>query len=219
VVVSEAKDEASLAAAIEELRTRDKVLDHLVEVAGPIHHRPRAGGGHFSALARAIVFQQLSGTVIQAIFGHLESAVGGEVTAESIAATADAELLGAGLSHAKLASLRDLSAKVLDGSVDLEGSSVLDDDEIAEALVTVRGIGPWTVDVYLMFELRRLDVWPVGDLGVRQGYGVAWRVAPPPSARDLMPLGDPFRPYRTVAARYCWEALALFRRGTDPSLR
>jgi 3-methyladenine DNA glycosylase/8-oxoguanine DNA glycosylase len=98
VVVSEAKDEASLAAAIEELRTRDKVLDHLVEVAGPIHHRPRAGGGHFSALARAIVFQQLSGTVVQAIFGHLESAVGGEVTAESIAATADAELLGAGLS-------------------------------------------------------------------------------------------------------------------------
>ena len=73
--------------------------------------------------------------------------------------------------------------------------------------------------MYLMFELRRLDVWPVDDLGVRQGYGLAWGLSPPPLAKELAPLGDPFRPYRSVVARYCWEAVALFRGGTDPSLR
>ena len=70
--------------------------------------------------------------------------------------------------------------------------------------------------MYLMFELRRLDVWPVDDLGVRQGYGLAWRRQPPPTAKELLPLGEPFRPYRSVVARYCWEAVALFRGGTDP---
>jgi DNA-3-methyladenine glycosylase II len=73
--------------------------------------------------------------------------------------------------------------------------------------------------MYLMFELRRLDVWPVGDLGVRQGYGSAWRIDPPPSAKQLAPLGERFRPYRSIAARYCWAAVALLRGGTDPALR
>jgi 3-methyladenine DNA glycosylase/8-oxoguanine DNA glycosylase len=73
--------------------------------------------------------------------------------------------------------------------------------------------------MFLMFELRRLDVWPIDDLGVRQGYRLAWGVDPPPVARDLGPLGEPFRPYRSIVARYCWEAVALFRGGTDPSLR
>jgi DNA-3-methyladenine glycosylase II len=73
--------------------------------------------------------------------------------------------------------------------------------------------------MYLIFELRRLDVWPVDDLGVRQGYGLAWGLTPPPLVKELAPLGDRFRPYRSVVARYCWEAVALFRGGTDPSLR
>jgi 3-methyladenine DNA glycosylase/8-oxoguanine DNA glycosylase len=73
--------------------------------------------------------------------------------------------------------------------------------------------------MYLMSELRRLDVWPVDDLGVRQGYGLAWGLDPPPLAPELVPLGEPFRPYRSIVARYCWEAVALFRGGTDPRLR
>lgn len=73
--------------------------------------------------------------------------------------------------------------------------------------------------MYLMFELRRLDVWPVGDLGVRQGYGLAWGLADAPTAKELGPLGDRFAPYRSVVARYCWEAVRLFRGGTDPALR
>jgi len=71
----------------------------------------------------------------------------------------------------------------------------------------------------LLPAVRRLDVWPVDDLGVRQGYGIAWQLDPPPSAKELAPLGDRFRPYRSIVARYCWEAVALFRSGTDPTLR
>ncbi len=93
------------------------------------------------------------------------------------------------------------------------------DEEVIADLVTVRGIGRWTAEMYLMFELRRLDIWPVDDLGVRQGYGLAWGLATAPSAKDLVPLGDRFRPYRSVVARYCWEAVSLFRGGTDPGLR
>jgi DNA-3-methyladenine glycosylase II len=86
--------------------------------------------------------------------------------------------------------------------------------------VTVRGIGRGTAEMYLMFQLRRFDVWPVDDLGVRQGYGLAWKLDPPPSAKELAPLGDRFRPYRSVVARYCWAAVPLFRRGgTDPASR
>ena len=93
-----------------------------------------------------------------------------------------------------------------------------DDATVTDEGETRRGIGRWTAEMYLMFQLRRLDVWPVDDLGVRQGYGLAWRVDPPPTAKELAPLGDRFRPFRSVVARYCWEAVALSRAGIDPAL-
>jgi DNA-3-methyladenine glycosylase II len=209
----------SLSAAIQEVAARDPVIAHLVELAGPISHRPHDPDGHFGALVRSIVVQQLAGRAAQAIYGRVRVAVGESLTPEAMSAVPDEALRGAGLSANKLASLRDLSAKVLDGTVDLHRVSRLRDEEIIAALVTVRGIGRWTAEMYLMFELRRLDVWPVDDLGVRQGYGLAWDLAPAPTARELAPLGDRFRPYRSVAARYCWEAVHLFRGGTDPALR
>jgi 3-methyladenine DNA glycosylase/8-oxoguanine DNA glycosylase len=210
---------SSLSAAVEEVAARDPVLAHLVALVGPIRHRPRSSDGHFSALARAIVFQQLAGRAAQAIFGRVVLAVGGELSPEALAAVPDERLRAAGLSGNKVKSLRDLSAKVLDGTVDLNRSSRRSDDEIIASLVAVRGIGTWTAEMYLIFELRRLDVWPVDDLGVRQGYGLAWGLAAPPLPKELAPLGDRFRPYRSIVARYCWEAVALFRGGTDPSLR
>jgi 3-methyladenine DNA glycosylase/8-oxoguanine DNA glycosylase len=150
----------------------------------------------------------------------VRAAVDDTLTPETLNAVPDDVLRAAGLSGNKLASLRDLSAKVLDGTVELDGSSRLDDEELIAGLVTVRGIGRWTAEMYLMFQLRRFDVWPVDDLGVRQGYGLAWELDPPPTAKELGPLGDRFRPYRSVVARYCWAAVALFRRaGTDPALR
>ena len=209
----------SLAAAIEEVAARDPVLANLVALVGPIRHRPRSSDGHFGALVRAIVFQQLAGRAAQAIHGRVLAAVGGELSPEALAAVPDEALRAAGLSANKLASVRDLSAKVLNGTVDLTATSRQSDDEITASLVSVRGIGRWTAEMYLMFELRRLDVWPVDDLGVRQGYGHAWRIDPPPLAKELAPRGEPFRPYRSIVARYCWEAVALFRGGTDLSLR
>ena len=209
----------ALATAIDNVAARDPVLAHLVAVVGPIKHRPRDPDGHFGALVRAIVFQQLAGLAAQAIHQRVRGTVGGEVTPDALAKVPDDALRAAGLSSNKLASLRDLSTKVLDGTVDLDRSSRISDDEIIAALVTVRGIGRWTAEMYLMFELRRLDVWPVDDLGVRQGYGLAWRLDAPPLAKELTPLGERFRPYRSVVARYCWEAVALSRGGTDPSLR
>lgn len=211
--------QTSLATATERVATRDPVLANLVARVGPLKHRPRHPDGHFGALARSIVFQQLAGRAAQAILGRLVIVLGGKLTPEAIAATPDELLRGAGLSGNKLASLRDLSSKVLSGAVDLNASPRRSDEEIIADLVTVRGIGRWTAEVYLMFELRRLDIWPVGDLGVRQGFGLAWNISPPPVARELLPLGEPFRPYRTVVARYCWEAVALYRGGTDVSLR
>ena len=209
----------SLSTAIDDVAARDPVLAHLVELVGPIKYRPRNPDGRFGALVRSIVFQQLAGRAAQAIHQRVSGTVGGEVTAAALAKVSDESLRAAGLSANKLASLRDLSTKVLDGTVDLDRSSRKSDDEIVAALVTVRGIGRWTAEMYLMFELRRLDVWPVDDLGVRQGYGLAWGLDPPPHAKELAPLGERFRPYRSVVARYCWESVALFRGGTDPSLR
>jgi 3-methyladenine DNA glycosylase/8-oxoguanine DNA glycosylase len=209
----------SLSDVISEVGARDPVVANLVALAGPIRHRPRNPDGHFGALARSIVFQQLAGRAAQAIHGRVLAAVGGQISPEALAVTPDDVLRAAGLSANKLASLRDLSTKVLDGSVDLGASSRRSDEEVIAGLVTVRGIGRWTAEMYLMFELRRLDVWPVDDLGVRQGYGLAWGLAAAPTPKELGPLGDRFRPYRSVVARYCWEAVGLHREGTDPGLR
>lgn len=210
----------SLRAAIDEVAARDPVLARLVEVVGPIAHRPRDPDGPFGALVRAIVYQQLAGHAARAIHGRVRGAVGETLTPETLTAVPDEALRAAGLSAKKLASLRDLSAKVLDGSVVLERSSRLSDDALIAALVSVRGIGRWTAEMYLMFQLRRPDVWPVDDLGVRQGYGLAWKLEQLPTAKELAPLGERFRPHRSVVARYCWAAVPLFRRGaTEPEHR
>jgi len=210
----------SLAAAVQEVTERDAVLARLVEEIGPIRHRPRDPDGPFGSLVRAIVFQQLAGSAARAIHARVRAAVGETLTPETLAAVPDDALRAAGLSTNKLASLRDLSARVLDGTVVLTRTSSRSDDELIARLVSVRGIGRWTAEMYLMFQLRRLDVWPVDDLGVRQGYGLAWEIDPPPTAKELAPLGDRFRPYRSVVARYCWAAVPLYRRGgTSPELR
>jgi DNA-3-methyladenine glycosylase II len=196
------------------------VLADLVSRVGPIRHRPLDPDGPFAALARAIVFQQLAGRAAQAIYGRLRAAVGETLTPEALNGVSDADLRAAGLSANKLASLRDLSAKVLDGTVMLTRTSRRSDQELIERLTAVRGIGRWTAEMYLMFQLRRLDVWPVDDLGVRQGYALAWKLDPTPTPKQLEPLGDRFRPYRSIVARYCWAAVPLLRPGgTAASLR
>jgi DNA-3-methyladenine glycosylase II len=200
----------SHAAAAGLLATRDPVLADLIAAAGPIRIRRRTGS-HFAGLVEAIVYHQLAGAAATAIHRRLVAALNDDVQPEALLALSDEALRAVGLSANKARSLRDLATKVLDGTVVLSprGLSRQSDEEVIARLSTVRGIGPWTAQMFLLFRLRRLDVWPTGDFGVRQGYGLAWNV-PMPTARELEPLGDPYRPYRTVVAWYCWRAVELY---------
>ena len=116
-------------------------------------------------------------------------------------------LRGAGLSGAKAASILDLATKVEEGLVELDRVARLPDDEVVRELVLVRGIGEWTAHMFLMFQLGRLDVWPTLDLGVRTGYARMFGLAEPPTSKELAPLGDRFRPYRSLVAWWCWRAV------------
>ncbi len=215
---TEPKRRVSVGDAARILASRDPVIARLIADAGPPSLR-RPHDSHFAALVRAIVYQQLAGVAAAAIHGRLIAKLDGGVTPEALIALADEDLRAVGLSANKTASLRDLATKVLDGTVDLSprGLSRQADDEITTRLSTVRGIGPWTADMFLMFQLRRLDVWPTGDFGVRRGYGLAWNV-PMPGARALQPLGEPYRPYRSIAAWYCWRAVELYAGAADSAL-
>lgn len=198
------------------LAERDAVMATLVAAAGPIKLR-KPFDTHFAALVRSIVYQQLAGKAAAAIHGRLVSALDGEVEPSALLSLTDEQMRAAGLSANKTASLRDLAARVLDGTVVLDPLRLAreSDEEVIARLSTVRGIGEWTAQMFLLFQLRRLDVWPTGDLGVRRGYGLAWGV-PMPTPRQLAGLGDHLRPYRSVAAWYCWRACEIYA-GAAPS--
>jgi DNA-3-methyladenine glycosylase II len=200
------------------LAARDPVIARLVDETGPPRLRRSPGSG-FATLVRAIVYQQLAGRAAAAIHGRLLAALDGDPQPESLLALSDETFRAAGLSGAKVASLRDLAAKVADGSVLLSPRALSrqSDDEVVARLSSVRGIGRWTAEMFLMFHLRRLDVWPTGDLGVRRGFGLAWQIQTP-TARQLEPLGDPYRPYRSVVAWYCWRAAERYAGAADSAL-
>ena len=204
------------AAAI--LADRDPVLRRLVAEAGPPRVRPPAET-HFESLVRAVTYQQLAGAAAAAIHGRLVTALGGEVTPERLLSLPPEALRAAGLSANKAASLQDLSAKVLDGTVVLDPAGLRreSDEEVVTRLSAVRGIGKWTAEMFLMFQVRRLDVWPTGDLGVRKGFGLAWGI-PMPTPKQLEPLGEPYHPYRSVVAWYCWRAAELYAGAADSAL-
>src|SRR5499433_326779 len=204
------------AAAI--LAERDPVLHRLVAEVGLARVRPPAET-HFGALVRAVVYQQLAGAAAAAINGRLIAALDGEVTPQRLLSLSTDTLRSVGLSGNKTASLRDLAAKVLDGTVVLDPPRLRaeSDAEVVTRLTAVQGIGKWTAEMFLMFQLRRLDVWPTGDLGVRKGYGLAWGI-PTPTAKQLEPLGEPYRPYRSVVAWYCWRASELYSGAADSAL-
>ena len=193
----------------------DPAMARLIEQVGPLEIRP-AIGTHFAALARSIMFQQLAGAAAAAIHGRLVATLGGEVSAQSVLAADPADLRRAGLSAAKLASLRDLAERTASGEVPLDGIEALPDDEVVERLSRVRGIGRWTAEMFLMFELRRADVWPVDDLGVRQGWRLAHGADAMLPPRALQLEGERFRPYRSAAAWYCWQAVHLSRARDTP---
>lgn len=184
----------------------DPALRPWVERIGPPRLR-RVTEDAFQYLVRAIVYQQLAGAAAATIHGRLAEALKGRVTPRAVLRAPEERLRGAGLSAGKLAAIRDLAAKA--PSLGLDDLHRLDDDEVTARLTTVRGIGPWTAQMYLIFALRRPDVWPVGDLGVRSGYARIHALSAVPGAKDLLPLGEPYRPWRSAAAWYCWRALEV----------
>jgi DNA-3-methyladenine glycosylase II len=198
----------ALREASEILAGNDPVIRSMIERIGPPDlRRGRPRREHFAELARAIVYQQLAGRAAAAIHGRFVALFADEIpTPEAVLALRVDQLRAVGLSASKTASIRDLAEKVVDGTVELDRISRLPDEEVIRELVLVRGIGRWTAEMFLIFQLGRLDVWPVDDFGVRKGYGILYRLAEMPKPRALMPLGDRFRPYRTVAAWYCWRA-------------
>jgi DNA-3-methyladenine glycosylase II len=200
------RPEAALRAGADALAERDPVIARLREAFGPPVLR-RPSEPPFAALVRSVTHQQLAGPAARAIHGRLVAALAGEVTPERVLATPDDVLRGCGLSLRKIASVQDLARKALDGSVRLDPRRLArtSDDEIVAALSTVTGIGRWSAEIFLIFSLRRPDVWPTGDLGVRKGYAAAWG-GTVPTPKHLDPLGEPYRPYRTVLAWYCWQA-------------
>ena len=194
------------------LSRRDPIMRALIKKAGPSVIGRRRNRTSFESLVRAIVFQQLAGAAASAIYGRVVALFPrGRVIPENVLAVSEDSLRGAGLSVAKVASIRDFATKALDGTVPLRSLGRLPDDEIVARLVTVRGIGRWTAEMFLLFQLGRPDVWPVDDLGVRNGYRIAYELPAMPTAKELGPLGDPYRPYRSYAAWYCWQAVHIAR--------
>jgi DNA-3-methyladenine glycosylase II len=168
----------------------------------------------FYYLARAIVYQQLAGAAARTIHERFIAALGGDVSPERVLRVRESTLRKAGLSAAKLAAIRDLAAKVRSGEVEVHDLHEQSDEEVIDRLVKVRGIGPWTAQMYLMFRLHRPDVWPVLDYGVRAGFAKIHALDELPGQKQLGPLGDAYRPWRSAAAFYCWRALELSRKKT-----
>jgi 3-methyladenine DNA glycosylase/8-oxoguanine DNA glycosylase len=205
--------------AAQELAARDPVMARLIELGGPVRIRPPRDPDHFVDLAETIVYQQLAGAAARAIWGRVAALFDGAITPQAVLAVSDDDLRAAGLSRNKTTSMRDLAARVADGTVPLDGIRRLKDDEIVDRLSQVRGIGRWTAEMFLIFQLRRPDVWPVDDYGVRKGYAVAYGLPAPPPPKQLHLEGERFRPYRTTAAWYLWRAVDLSLTPADLRVR
>jgi len=202
-----ALDPETLRKATSSLRRSDPVLAAIIRDVGPCRLRADARGGAFAALVESIVYQQITGKAAASIYGRVRRLVRRRHPRpqDILGATADA-LRQAGLSRQKVAYLRDLSERVRDG-LKLRAMGRREDEAIIEALTEVKGIGRWTVEMFLIFRLGRLDVLPVHDYGIRKAMQRAYRFRKLPSPDRMRRLAEPWRPYRTVACWYLWRSL------------
>lgn len=204
--------------ALAALRAADRNLARVIRRAGPFTMRPERMQSLFHALLRAIVFQQLSGKAASTILSRVLAIYpeGKRVRPEQILETPDEALRGAGLSRNKLLAVKDLAQKTIDGIVPpLARLRKLSDDEIVARLTQVRGIGPWTVEMLLIFRLGRPDVLPVTDLGVRRGFQLTYGWEEMPSAELMRVTAEAWRPYRSVGSWYMWRATEFATGASD----
>ena len=196
-------------AAHEHLSASDVRFAELIAGARRYEIAPSLLVRPFDALAESIAYQQLSGKAAATIWGRVKALYPRRKSLDpkQVLATPDEKLRGAGLSGSKTVAIKDLAAKVLDGTVP-SGAALakMSEDEIIERLTKVRGIGRWTVEMLLLFDLGRLDVWPIDDLGVRKGYAKTFRKRKLPKPKELQKIGEKWRPYRSIAAWYFWRA-------------
>ena len=167
----------------------------------------RTGGTHFQALVRSIIYQQLSGKAAGTILSRFNALYGDAPDPDAVLATSDAQLRTVGLSRQKIGYLRDLSAKVSSGELPLEAVHQMDDDDLIDHLVQVKGIGRWTAQMFLMFRLGRLDVLPELDLGIQNAIRRAYRKRKRPAPKDVRKIGAKWSPHSTVACWYLWRSL------------
>jgi DNA-3-methyladenine glycosylase II len=191
--------------AIQHLRRNDPVLSEIIDRVGDYVIQFREPG--FETLVRSIVYQQLSGRVASVIFGRLAKAAGGTLTPENILKMRPARMRALGLSKQKTIYIRDLARHTRDGRVVFQELAALDDGLIIERLTQVKGIGVWTAHMFLIFALRRTDVLPVGDLGIRNAMRKAYGMSEPPTPVEMEELAKRWRPYCTVASWYLWRSL------------
>jgi len=208
-------------AACEHLSRVDRQLARIIARSGACRLQQETTQSIFEALLESIIYQQLNGRAAATITGRVKALfpentrrlrtrrglVEGFPTPEQILAAPEELLRSAGLSRNKMLAIRDLAAKTLDGTVPtVKQANRMSDDELVERLITVRGIGRWTVEMLLIFRLGRPDVFPVDDYGVRNGFAKMRKLAELPKPQELMPQGEKWRPYRSVASWYLWRA-------------
>jgi DNA-3-methyladenine glycosylase II len=197
------------------LREADPALREVIDAVEATGGLGERGGrrvpahDHYGALLRSIVGQQLSTKAARAIYGRLLEHFGGTTPSPQAVLAADPEALraAAGLSGAKVGFLRSLAEHVLDGSLELDRLDELSDEEVSGELTAVKGLGQWTADMFLIFHLQRPDVLAVGDLGIRRAVRLAYGLPDLPDPDELRRIGEPWRPYRSVACRYLWRSL------------
>lgn len=215
--VAEAAREIALEIDVDEalrhLRSVDEPLGRLIDRVGPFTMRVARTQSLFAALARAIVYQQLTGKAAATIFGRVKAlfpGAGEAFTADGLLGISDDKLREAGLSRSKLLSLRDLARKMIDGHLpSIDEVHAMEDAAVIERLIEVRGIGRWTAEMLLMFRLGRPDVLPVDDYGIRKGFAATFGLADLPKKEELEKRGARWKPYRTVASWYLWRAAEL----------
>jgi DNA-3-methyladenine glycosylase II len=194
--------------AVNHLRRVDPVMAGVIDAVGPCRFKATSDLTHFEAVARSIIYQQLSGKAAGTIHGRFVSLFeGGRPHAAGLASLPDEAFRSAGISRQKLGYLRDLAARVEAGAVPIDTLHDLPDDEVIRHLTSVKGVGVWTAQMFLMFRLGRPDVLPDLDLGIRKGIQQAYRLRKLPDAKKVHTIGARWAPYRTIASWYLWRSI------------